>query len=385
MWQLGAAYAVPAGLGIVEGDDPVQAGGAGKEDARTSRSGWSSIRRCNCYLPGVPRAMYMPYPFQIIQSQKHIMIIHEFAGAVRTIYMADQIEAPADSWMGWSNGKWEGETLVVDTKGFNGMAWFDRAGNFASDGLHVVERFTRAQPGDAELRSDDRRSRTCSPSRGRSACRSIGAWSATRRSRSSGAWSSRRTRLRPPGQATTQVEPVIGIRYQESDFWAWAFGIDFERAFVMSTRFRVSAGILAAAIAVAAYLAQPTSRGSSRHRGRPHAGATAKPQPAAPTNTAKPAASTYKAARTPDGQPDLQGFWTNATLTPLRAAERRHDGVRVERGVREASRATRGHRRGADEAGHCGRRALRLHAVRVGQDAVEDCAQLPHVANHRSA
>ncbi len=84
----------------------------------------------------------------------------------------------------------------------------------------------------------------------------------------------------------------------------------------MSTRFRVSAGILAAAIAVAAYSAidiagqQPTPRPAAT-------GTTAKPQPAAPTNTAKPVASTYKAPRTPDGQPDLQGFWTNATLTPL--------------------------------------------------------------------
>jgi hypothetical protein len=70
------------------------------------------------------------------------MLVYEFAGAVRTIYMTDQTEAPADSWMGWSNGRWEGETLVVDTKGFNDLSWFDRAGNFHSDALHVVERFT---------------------------------------------------------------------------------------------------------------------------------------------------------------------------------------------------------------------------------------------------
>jgi hypothetical protein len=70
------------------------------------------------------------------------MIIHEFAGAVRTIYMDNHVEAPADSWMGWSNGKWEGDTLVVDTRGFNDRTWFDRAGNFHSDALHVVERFT---------------------------------------------------------------------------------------------------------------------------------------------------------------------------------------------------------------------------------------------------
>ena len=68
----------------------------------------------------MPRATYMPYPFQIMQSPQHVMIVHEFAGAVRTIYMdkKDQIEAPADSWMGWSHGRWEGDTLVVDTKGF---------------------------------------------------------------------------------------------------------------------------------------------------------------------------------------------------------------------------------------------------------------------------
>jgi hypothetical protein len=51
-------------------------------------------------------------------------------------------EAPVDSWMGWSNGRWEGDSLVVDVKGFNGNTWFDRAGNFATDTLHVVERWT---------------------------------------------------------------------------------------------------------------------------------------------------------------------------------------------------------------------------------------------------
>jgi hypothetical protein len=97
-----------------------------------------------CYLPGVPRAMYMPYPFQITQNPKHIMMFHEFAGAVRTIYMdkADQIEAPADSWMGWSHGRWDGDTLVIDTKGYLDTTWFDRAGNYHSDALHTVERIT---------------------------------------------------------------------------------------------------------------------------------------------------------------------------------------------------------------------------------------------------
>jgi len=88
----------------------------------------------------------MPYPFQIIQSQKHIMMVFEYAGGVRTIYMDNHQEAPADSWMGWSNGRWEGDTLVVDSTGFIDQTWFDRAGNFHSDALHVVERFSVLTP-----------------------------------------------------------------------------------------------------------------------------------------------------------------------------------------------------------------------------------------------
>jgi hypothetical protein len=145
MWQLGAAYAVQGGLGIVEGDIPYKPEALAKKRENFAKR-LELDPEMRCYLPGVPRAMYMPYPFQIIQSQQHVMMVFEFAGAVRTIYMADHTEAPADSWMGWSNGKWEGETLVVDTSGFNGMAWFDRAGNFASEGLRVVERISARSP-----------------------------------------------------------------------------------------------------------------------------------------------------------------------------------------------------------------------------------------------
>jgi len=144
--QLGAAYAVPPGPGVVV-DGPIPY----KPDALAMKKTYAAnaLREdgeVKCYLPGVPRALYMPFPFQIIQSPQHVMMIHEYAGAVRTIYMTDQTEAPADSWMGWSNGKWDGEALVVDTKGFNDLSWFDRSGNFHSDALHVVERFTARSP-----------------------------------------------------------------------------------------------------------------------------------------------------------------------------------------------------------------------------------------------
>ena len=144
--ELGATGAVPGGLGIVEGGElPYRPEAlAKKKENYTNRLKFDP--EVKCYLPGVPRATYMPFPFQIIQSPKYIMIVHEYATAVRTIYMDHHTEAPADSWMGWSNGHWEGETLVVDTTGFNDKSWFDRAGNFHSDALHVIERITARSP-----------------------------------------------------------------------------------------------------------------------------------------------------------------------------------------------------------------------------------------------
>ena len=100
-----------------------------------------------CYLPGVPRATYMPFPFQIVQgSGSYILIAYEYASATRTIRMNSNDKPPADSWMGLSRGHWEGDTLVVDVVGFNDLTWFDRAGDFHSDALHVVERYTPISP-----------------------------------------------------------------------------------------------------------------------------------------------------------------------------------------------------------------------------------------------
>jgi len=144
--SLGAAGAIPPGPGIVEdGPLPYQPAALAKKKENFEKR-LALDPEIKCYLPGVPRANYMPYPFQILQTPKYIMMSYTFAGAIRTIYMDDHVEAPADSWMGWSNGRWDGETLVVDTKGFNGMTWFDRAGNFHSEALHVVERYTAVSP-----------------------------------------------------------------------------------------------------------------------------------------------------------------------------------------------------------------------------------------------
>ncbi|HKE25964.1 MAG TPA: hypothetical protein VKB88_26595 [Bryobacteraceae bacterium] len=144
--SLGAVGAVPPSLGVVEGGEiPYKPEALAQR--KENRDNWlSRDPEIKCYLPGVPRATYLPQPFQVFQSASQIFIAYQFDGAVRTIFMKDPGEAPVDSWMGQSFGHWEGDTLVVDVTGFNDQTWFDRAGNYHSDQLHVVERYTRSSP-----------------------------------------------------------------------------------------------------------------------------------------------------------------------------------------------------------------------------------------------
>jgi hypothetical protein len=139
---LGAAGGVPAGEGVVEGNEiPYQPWAAAKK-AENAAHWLERDPEITCFMPGVPRATYMPYPFQILQGTNKILIAYEFAGVTRTIHMDEAGNSPSSSWMGWSRGRWDGETLVVDVTDFNDQTWFDRAGNFHSDALHVVERYT---------------------------------------------------------------------------------------------------------------------------------------------------------------------------------------------------------------------------------------------------
>jgi hypothetical protein len=140
--MLAADFAIPPGTGVVEGNEIPYLPAMAEKKKQNLQNRFTADPEVKCYLPGVPRATYMPYPFQIVQSAKTILISYEYAGAVRTIDMGKPVPAPIDSWMGWSIGHWEGETLVVDVTGLNDKTWFDRAGNFHSDALHVVERYT---------------------------------------------------------------------------------------------------------------------------------------------------------------------------------------------------------------------------------------------------
>ena len=143
---LGAVGAAPAGIGVVEGEEIPYLPEAAAKKKENFQNRLSADPEIKCYLPGVPRATYMPYPFQIVQTPKHIMVAYEFAGAARTIFMDKAPPSPTDTWMGHSVGRFEGDTLVVDVTSLTDQTWLDRAGNFHSDALHVVERYTPRGP-----------------------------------------------------------------------------------------------------------------------------------------------------------------------------------------------------------------------------------------------
>jgi hypothetical protein len=139
-----ASEGVPAGLGVVEGDEiPYRPEALAQRDANFANRDTRDTE-ANCYLPGVPRITYMPFPFQIIQMPDVTTILYEYAHATRYLYTNGSAhpEGPINWWMGDSRGRWEGDTLVVDVVHFSDQTWFDRTGNFHSEDLHVVERFS---------------------------------------------------------------------------------------------------------------------------------------------------------------------------------------------------------------------------------------------------
>ena len=144
--ELGAQFAVPPGQGVVEGGKIpyLPEALAGRDERYANRL--TDDPEGKCYLGGVPRSTYMPYPFQIIQNSNDVVIVYQFATGLRRIYVDSESEAPLDSWLGWSNGRWEGDTFVVEVTGLNGLTWLDRAGNYASENARVTERYTPIGP-----------------------------------------------------------------------------------------------------------------------------------------------------------------------------------------------------------------------------------------------
>ena len=152
-WMLGAIVAEPPGMGVVEGGTiPYQPAALEKRKTNVAQRLVADVYKeegdpeLRCYMPGVPRATYMPYPFQITQTPKYINIHYQFANADRIVHMTNHADPLVDSWMGWSNGSWDGDTLVIEVAGFNGRSWYDRAGNFQTANTKVTERYTPVSP-----------------------------------------------------------------------------------------------------------------------------------------------------------------------------------------------------------------------------------------------
>jgi hypothetical protein len=152
--MLGASGAVPAGVGIVEGNE-IPYTPAALEQKKANYETRMQVDpfdlkigdpEAKCYMPGVPRANYMPFPFQIVQGTDKILIAYEFDYASRVVYMTDVGESPVDTWMGHSLGHWDGDTLVIDVSANMAETWFDRVGNFHSGQMKVTERWTRTSP-----------------------------------------------------------------------------------------------------------------------------------------------------------------------------------------------------------------------------------------------
>lgn len=153
--SVGVYLAQPGGLGVVEGGRiPYKPEALQKKQQNfKTRLEVDALKRdigdpeAKCFSAGVPRATYMPYPFQIVQAPTKILFAYEYAATPRVVRMGKVEPWPEyDSWMGDSIGRWEGDTLVVDVTAMNGKAWLDRTGNFMSETSHVVERYTRISP-----------------------------------------------------------------------------------------------------------------------------------------------------------------------------------------------------------------------------------------------
>jgi hypothetical protein len=144
---LGAAAGVPGSLGVVQGDGQIPYQPEAAKVKQENSEHWiDRDPELKCYLPGIPRAMYMPYPFAIVQGTDKIHMTYAFSNAARVIHMNGVEGPPDDTFMGHSVGRWEGDTLVVEVTNFNGKAWLDRAGNFTSDALKLVERYSPISP-----------------------------------------------------------------------------------------------------------------------------------------------------------------------------------------------------------------------------------------------
>ena len=151
----------PPGAGVVEGNSIPYLPQALEQKKKNFQSRLTADPRLKCWTLGTPRGIYYPEAFQILQRPQDLTLLFEFGHSVRTINTNGTLHPTEENanefWMGDSRAHWEGDTLVVDVTDFNDQTWLDRAGNFHSEALHVVEhwRYLDANTLDYRARLED--------------------------------------------------------------------------------------------------------------------------------------------------------------------------------------------------------------------------------------
>ena len=162
IWESGGAkYINNIAADLKPGEVPFQPWAKTLVDQRADGSHSGEDPFANCLPQGVPRVNASPPPWKIVQKPEVIVVLYESANTWRQVFM-DGRELGNDyppTFLGYSTGKWDGDTLVVDTRGFNGKTWLDQTGKPTSDALHVTERFRRKDFGHMEIQVtiDDRK------------------------------------------------------------------------------------------------------------------------------------------------------------------------------------------------------------------------------------
>jgi len=142
LWPLGAIGTIPAGKSVIKGGGAIPYRPEALKQRDENRAKWpASDNEAKCYMLGLPRYTYHNIPFQIFQGDRDITMVYPFAAGTRNIFMNSRERDPVDSWMGRSNGRWEGDVLVIEISDMNGDSMLDRAGNFHTNGLKVTERY----------------------------------------------------------------------------------------------------------------------------------------------------------------------------------------------------------------------------------------------------
>jgi hypothetical protein len=153
IWQTDIKYNFDIAADLKPGEVPMQPWAEEVYKQRRASQG-AEDPEGYCLPPGVPRIHGVPFPFKIIQTPEVVVILYETRYTHRQIFLdgREVIRDAQPTWNGYSTGKWEGDTLVVTTTGFNGKTWLDDNGHPTTDGLRVTERFRRRDAGHIDLR-----------------------------------------------------------------------------------------------------------------------------------------------------------------------------------------------------------------------------------------